>query len=64
MQSASIEANVGGCVDLIVYRILLFSFHLSGKSPGITEILLTGASSYNSINQIEIIISKISKPEM
>ena len=35
-----------------IYPILLFSLPLSGRSPDMTEILLTGTLSLNSINQI------------
>ena len=48
---ASLEANLGGGWGLFVYPILLFSLLLSGRSPNMTEILLTGTLSLNSISQ-------------
>ena len=39
---ASLDANFGGGLGLLVYPILIFSRHLSGRSPDMTEILLTG----------------------
>ena len=52
MKFASLEANLGGGWGLrVFYPILLFSLPLSGKIPDMTEILLTGTLSLNSINQ-------------
>ena len=45
MQFTSFEANLG--LGLLVYHILLFSLPLSGRSPDMTEILLTGTLSFN-----------------
>ena len=45
MQFASLEANLD--LGLLVYHIHLFSLPLSGRSPDVTEILLTGTSSFN-----------------
>ena len=42
MKFASFETNLGGGWGLLVYPILLFSLPLSGRSPDMTEILLTG----------------------
>ena len=44
----SLEANLGGGWGLLVYHIL-FSLLLSGRSPDMVEILLTGILSLNSI---------------
>ena len=49
MKFALHEANSGGSWGLLVYLILLFSLLLSGRSPGMTEILLPGPLSLNSI---------------
>ena len=49
MKSVSHEANSGVSWSLLFYPILLFS--LPWRSPDMTEILLTGILSLNSINQ-------------
>ena len=41
MKFASLEVNLVGVWGLLVYLILLFSFRHSGRSPDMTEILLT-----------------------
>ena len=48
MKFATLEANLSG--GLLVYPILLFSLHLSGRSPesDITEILLNWTLNLNS----------------
>ena len=48
---ASLEANLGWGKGLLVYPILLFSLPLSGRSSGMTEILLTGTLSLNPIKR-------------
>ena len=50
MEFASLEANLGGgrAWGLLVYPIL-FSLPLSGRSPSMTETLLTGTLSLNSL---------------
>ena len=45
MKFASFKANLGWGWGLLVYPILLFSLPLSGRSPDMTEILLTGTLS-------------------
>ena len=53
MRLVSLEANVWVGWGLLVYSILLFSLLLSGRSPNMTLILLTGTLSlcYSSFNQ-------------
>ena len=58
MKLASLEANLGGGRGLLVYPILLFplfflSDSLSGRHCDMTEILLTGTLSLNSIKYIK-----------
>ena len=50
MKFASIVANLGGSWGILVYPTLLFSLPLSGRSLNMTEILLIGTLSLNSIN--------------
>ena len=47
MKNASFETNLGGDSVLLVYPIPLSSLPLSGRSPDMTEILLTGTLSLN-----------------
>ena len=42
MKFASLEPNLGGDWGILVYPILLFLNPPSERSPGMTEILLTG----------------------
>ena len=51
MKFASLEANLDGDPDLFAYPILLLSLPVSWRSPDMTEILLTGTFSLNSINE-------------
>ena len=51
MKFASLEANLGVGPGLLVYPNFLFSLPLSGRSPDVTEIMLTGTFSLNSIKQ-------------
>ena len=50
MKYALLKANLGGGQGLLVYPILLSFLPLSGRGPDMTEILLTGTLSINSIN--------------
>ena len=50
MKFASLEAHLDGGQGLLVDPIL-FSPSLSGRSPDMTEILLTRILSFNSVNQ-------------
>ena len=51
MKFASLDANLGVVLSLLVYHVLLFALPLFGSSPDMTETLLTRALSFNSINQ-------------
>ena len=51
MKFASLETNLGEGWGLLVYPNLPFCLPLSGRSPDITEMLLTGSLSLNSINE-------------
>ena len=50
MKFASLEENLGGELGRLVYPIPLFSLPISGRSPDMIEILLTGTLNLNVIN--------------
>ena len=57
MTFASLEANFVGGLGLLFKPILDFSLPLSGRSPYMTEILLTGTLSLSSIKSSTILMS-------
>ena len=56
---ASPEANLGGGQGIIAYPVFLFSHPLSGRSPDISEILLTRTLCLNSIDEFSQLIQFI-----